>query len=390
MRGDDQVIPALRAARRVRGGELRPRLARIVGPPHTEQLAIVRRTRVLECILYRRVQHGGRARRDGQNDAPDVGGRESPGEPRPRLTTVVSPVDARRRVAARAADRRVERARLRRVYHQVRRDAVQHARPGHARIGGTVHTETAGHVDRRTGRRAGRRPVHDHLRDARAAAVRVEDARAELSPARAPIGRAQQAAAVVAVAREMQLARARVDDVGIDRVQRDRSHRERAFAVRQRRPALAAVDGAPDTALRTADVDHAGRSRMHRDRRDPAGRAVRDRRRAERRPRILDRRRRRVDARAGCARRVLRRPARAVLAERALQRADPAARRPQQRHESEDPDPRPVPHEHPEVVPDELLQAGDRLADPLRPIADLCVVEHEPEHRQAEQQQREQ
>ena len=77
-------------------------------------------------------------------------------------------------------------------------------------------------------------------------------------PVRAGVGGAQDAQALIRVAREVILAGAGEDDVRVLAVDDDGVDRQRRLEVAQRLPVLAAVGGLPDATLRRADVNGPG------------------------------------------------------------------------------------------------------------------------------------
>ena len=117
----------------------------------------------------------------------------------------------------------------------------------------------------------------------------VELSLTDLPPARAAVRRLEDAAPVVAVGREVLLAGAHIDVLGIERIDRDRCNGGRTLRVRQGRPASAAIGGFPHATVRGTDIDDVGVTWIDRDAADRSGRGGSDsnRSRANRRPRVL-------------------------------------------------------------------------------------------------------
>jgi hypothetical protein len=113
---------------------------------------------------------------------------------------------------------------------------------------------------------------------------------ARLRPGGASVGRLEDAAAVIAVGREVFFPGSGVDDEVVAGIDRDRAHGQRALRVGQRRPTGAAIGGLPDPTGRRADIDDAGVGRIDRDGvgASGSGRGGRYLARSDRRPQVHD------------------------------------------------------------------------------------------------------
>ena len=245
MHGQRLVVPALPAADAL-GGRPGPGIAPIRAPRHHHAPGLARR----EIEDLRTGPRLRQLRAPGQDPEPGI--HLLPGHP-----AVAGPVQGGvPRLLLPLGQRREQHLPVAGVHEHIGDHAVEHLRPAGPRIGREEQPVRGRGVDRGRIQRAGGRRVNYDARDGGPAHGPGEDALAQPGPALAPVGGAQDAAAVVAVGGEVLLPGARVDDVRVDRVERQRAHRERALPVGERPPGDPCVLRAPHPALGSAREDH--------------------------------------------------------------------------------------------------------------------------------------
>ena len=261
MHGDGHVVPALEEAAGTRGRELLPRDRPVCRTVHAQPCTF--RITGLEA----RIDGLRGRRRDREVDSAGVVEAHSRRGIRPGRAGV------RRLVDPLTVDGRVHDGGIRRVRHQIGGGAFEDQVPVRAAVGRAEEPVGGGRQHRGGARGPGGSAVDHHPCNARTPAPFTppahEDIRPLLLPGRTAVEGAQHPATVVAVPGKVLFACARVDDIGIHRIDRDGPHGQRTLPVREGSPVRPGVVRSPDSALRAARVQDVHVGGMDGDRRNP-------------------------------------------------------------------------------------------------------------------------